>query len=173
MELREFSRKVCLLGDSAVGKTSLIRRWVYDIFDDLYIVTFGTKVTTKKIEFKKLGERVEVTLTIWDIVGQKEYKRLQAAHYQGANGALLVCDVTRPETLDSLTYWITELQKVVGTVPLIFLANKIDLKDRIRVSPEDLKSFAEKYNSGYMFTSAKSGENVEMAFNHLAELMVK
>lgn len=173
MEVKEFSRKICLLGDSAVGKTSLIRRFVYDIFDDLYIVTFGTKVTTKKLEFKKVGERVEVTLTIWDIVGQKEYKRLQAAHYQGANGALLVCDVTRPETLDSLTYWITELQKVVGTVPMIFLANKIDLKDRVRISTDDLRDFAEKYKSGYMFTSAKTGENVEMGFKHIGEMMVK
>ena len=85
---REIIKKICLLGDAAVGKTSLIKRYVYSMFDDKYITTIGTKVTKKSITYTKqaAGQATEIRLTllIWDILGQKQYSRLHPVYYQGA-----------------------------------------------------------------------------------------
>lgn len=175
--------KVCLLGDAAVGKTSLIRRYVLDKFDDKYISTMGTKVTLKelKLEYPEKNIIVELTLLIWDIVGQKKkfpsaivsYERYmpQKKYFKGANGAFLVCDVTRNDTFDSLKEWINAMTKEVGSVPMIFLTNKIDLRKDKSLSLKDMEVLAKDYNSLVIPTSAKTGENVEKAFYELGNLM--
>jgi small GTP-binding protein len=90
--------KLCLLGDGAVGKTSLVRRFVFDVFDDKYLMSFGTKVVKKEI---KVGD-TELDMMIWDILGQRTKDVLHAAYYRGATGALAVCDFTRPDTMKNL-----------------------------------------------------------------------
>ncbi len=173
-ETRYFRKKVCLLGDAAVGKTSLIKRYVEDRFDDKYVVTLGTKVTMKEIDIQNpyKDEPLNITMMIWDILGQREYKRLQTSFYRGANGAMVVADVTRKETLDSVHGWILSLFNTVGKVPIIILLNKSDLTDQMAVKPEDMAEFEEKYKTSYLFTSAKTGDNVDLAFKKLSQKLV-
>lgn len=113
--------KIVLLGDGAVGKTSLVRRYVEQRFDDSYIATIGVNV--KKKELDDLGIR----LVIWDIYGQKFGTELQDANYYGADGAIVVFDLTRKVTLKHVNEWLRDLYKVVGKIPVVFAGNKKDL----------------------------------------------
>jgi small GTP-binding protein len=171
--VKEYMKKVILLGDGAVGKTSLIRRFVEDEFDDDYIFTIGTKVTKKEVTVSKDGEDVLVTMMIWDILGQTDFHRTQAEAFSGAAGALLVCDLTRKETLDSLgKYWIPEFEKEAGAVPRIFLGNKADLGEKM--SEGEFTETAKGLSAGALTleTSAKTGQNVAEAFEALAKQLV-
>jgi small GTP-binding protein len=173
-EMRYFRKKICLLGDAAVGKTSLIRRYVEDKFDDKYVVTLGTKVTMKELTFQDpvINEPTNITLMIWDILGQREYKRLQTSFYRGANAALIVVDITRRETLEHLDDWILSLFNSIGKVPILILLNKSDLEEQAAIKADDMVEIVEKYNSSYLSVSAKTGENVDMAFLKLSEILM-
>jgi Ras-related protein Rab-21 len=172
MELRQVKRKVLLLGDGAVGKTSLIRKFVTDKFDDKYITTIGTKVTKKDMRFKRPERETLLTLLIWDVLGQKGYKAVQATSYKGGEGVLMICDLTRKDTLESLKeYWIPELRKVTGDVPMVFVGNKSDLVGERDITEEDLAAAAAEYGSPHYLSSAKTGENVETMFTSLGELV--
>jgi len=166
-------KKVCLLGDSSVGKTSLVRKYVFDTFDDAYIATIGTKTVKKELSVEYFGKELNLTLMIWDILGQKEYRRVQSMSFQGTSGALVVCDITRPESLQSLhDYWVPELRKIAGNIPIVFLANKCDLIGKEGFDESDLNKLADEYGGYYMLTSAKTGENVENAFITLGKSLV-
>jgi small GTP-binding protein len=172
MEEKRMKVKICLVGEAAVGKTSLIRRFVLDDFDDKYIQTLGTKVSKREIRMRHPGDEGElrIDMTIWDIMGQKGFRELlKEAYFYGAKGIIAVCDVTRRATLDDLDDWIEGVYSVTGRIPIQFLANKIDLKDEAAFGEEELKQSARAYDSPYEFTSAKTGENVEAAFQSLAE----
>ncbi len=163
-------KKICLLGDNSVGKTSLIKKYVFDTFDDRYIATIGTKTVKKEMNIDYFGKPLNLTLMIWDIIGQKEYRNLQNMSFEGTSGALVVCDLTRPETLTSLKeYWVGALRKIAGNVPIIFLANKCDLVDEAKITREDLMALAKDYDANFFVTSAKTGENVEAAFKMLGK----
>ena len=161
--------KVLLLGDGAVGKTSLIRRYVVDQFGDDYITTIGTKVTKKEIDIVEGGVTHHVAMTIWDVLGQKGYDGVQTTAFQGARGVLFVYDVTRLETQESLsTYWIPRVRELIGNVPAIVAGNKVDLAPDRRQAMDDLESFAGKFAIPHFLTSAKTGERVEESFEKLA-----
>ncbi|MCK4821773.1 GTP-binding protein, partial [bacterium] len=164
--------KVCLLGDTAVGKTSLIRRYVLDQFKDKYISTVGTKVTKKKLEFKypDLKMDIEVTLLIWDIMGQArenlkatltQYERYkpQNDYYRNAKAAIIVCDITRKETFFHLNDWVSSLYNVSGEVPILFACNKHDQIDQADFDHNKMQEIASKYDAKSFFTSAKTDEN--------------
>ncbi len=169
----EMRMKICLLGDSAVGKTSLIRRFVVNKFDDKYLTTVGTKVSKKNVHIERSEKDIVlITLLIWDVLGQKEFRRLHSVFYQGAKGALIVADVTRKDTLESLPGWVESIYKINGEIPIVFLANKVDLEDKIAFSEKELKAVCAQFDAPYYFTSAKTGERVEDAFHKIAELMV-
>jgi small GTP-binding protein len=171
--LREVQKKIILLGDGAVGKTSLIRRFVVDAFDDKYIITIGTKVTAKAIQVDLKEESFHLSLQIWDILGQKGYTKLHLSSFRGTDGVFMVTDITRKKTLFSLgTYWIPKVQKLIGNVPFSILANKSDLMENAEFSLDELKRFALKYNVPYYITSAKSGDNVNKAFYALGKQML-
>lgn len=164
-ELRKI--KICLVGDIGVGKTSLIRRYVLDLFDDKYIATIGTKVTKKNVVTTNpvTNEEEEITLLIWDIMGQPSFREiLREAYFYGAQGALCVCDITNRDTFAELRYWIKALTATAGPVPMVMLGNKKDISTNTPVSIEDLEVFAKKFDSDALLTSAKTGENVEEAF---------
>lgn len=117
-----YAFKVVLIGEGAVGKTSLVRRYVDQSFDDNYITTLGVNVK------KKIIPEYKTILSIWDIFGQKSLSpQLHSKYYRGAKGALLVFDITRKSTFDDLDGWITDLYKVTGPIPIYVLANKVDL----------------------------------------------
>lgn len=169
--------KICFLGDSSVGKTSLIRKYVYDVFDDSYLMTMGTKVTKKNIIVDMPGhnKKFNVTFMIWDIIGDIHFRGLLHHSYlHGAAGALLVCDITRPETLESLNTWVESLQiEGDGNIPMVFMGNKCDLRGGQKLNGEEIQSLADVYSSLWLLTSAKTGQNVEEAFKILGKKMVE
>lgn len=173
VEVIEEKRKICLIGDWGVGKTSLIRKFVLDQFDDSYLATFGTKATKKRMKFKKDNNTIyDLILMIWDVMGQQEFKNIRTHAYQGTHGALIVCDITRKETLYNLGLWQTELFSIAPEIPLIILANKIDLRDKAEVTPEELKKVATQLKAPFFVTSAKTGRNVQNAFLKLGNRLV-
>lgn len=177
MTMRTVKKKITLLGDVQVGKTSLIHRYVYDVFDERYLSTFGAKITKKSLFFLKeeypaLPDDTRLILLIWDIAGQKAFKDIHQAYYRGAEGTLLVCDVTRRETLDNIKEWITELYEVAGKVPAILLINKCDLKDQYSFGEDEIKKSLSDIEIPYCVTSAKTGHNVEKTFKTIAELIL-
>lgn len=168
--MKEMIRKICMLGDPAVGKTSLVRRYVLDVFDDKYIPSIGMKVTKKRVHLK--AESLDVTLMIWDILGSKT-SRFDSVYYKGVKGAILVSDVTREKTIDSIPKWIEGLFEITGEVPVFFLANKTDLEEASKSILGKIDKYCSEYNAKTFNTSAKTGENVEKAFFNLAQSMVK
>lgn len=123
--------KIVMLGDGAVGKTSLVRRFVEKMFDDQYITTIGTNVKKKKLD------ELDVKLMIWDLYGQKLNTKLQSSNIIGADGALIVYDLTRMQTFKSLDDWIQELFKVTGEIPFVVMGNKYDLLEEFLQSDEE------------------------------------
>ena len=114
--------KICMLGDAAVGKTSLIRRYVLDEFSDRYLSTIGAKVMKKDVTVGHKGSDYKVSMMIWDLMGQQEFEFLQSTYYKGAQGGVLVADITRRETLDNIKKWHTGFSRVSPDIPLILVA---------------------------------------------------
>lgn len=175
--VRNLKCKVCLIGEAAVGKTSLIRRYVLDDFDDKYITTLGAKVSKKDMsfEFSDKNIRVDMNMTIWDIMGEKGFRDLlQDAYFQGAKGVLAVCDITRVSTVKELDDWVRSVYDVAGEIPVIYAVNKVDLRDEVMVlfSDNDMKQWTRAFGASYLYTSAKTGENVERAFRALGEQII-
>jgi len=172
--LKHLKAKICLVGEVAVGKSSLIRRFVLDSFEDRYIATVGTKVTKKTIEVAWRGQPAQLDLIIWDIMGERGFRTLlKEAYFHGAQAVLAACDVTRRDTFYDLNNWINLSRQELGDVPIVFLANKVDLADRIVVSREDFARLGDQQLAPYFFTSAKNGENVEEAFRAVATAVVE
>ena len=167
--------KICLIGDGAVGKTSLISRYIYNQFDDKYLLTLGTKTSLKKLPMRLAEGKgaIELQMNIWDIMGQKEFERLHKTFFRGAQGAIIVTDITRKETLLSVEDWVLRLVSVVGDIPMVFVANKTDLMDQSQFKPEELQVWATRYNSRVYQCSAKTGQNIEDFFFDLGKVIVE
>lgn len=156
-------KKICLLGDFAVGKTSLVRRFVEDIFEDTYLSTIGAKVSRKVLTV----DDTSLTLLIWDLAGGEKFTRVMDTYYRGAAGAILVCDLTRAETLPSLNNYARNLWQISPRVPLVIAGNKADLEEQRDVAVTELASRAAQINAFWLTTSAKTGENVDALFHAL------
>jgi small GTP-binding protein len=162
--------KVCLVGDVAVGKTSLIRRFVQEEFDDRYIATVGTKVTKKTVEMSWRGSPATLDMMVWDIMGEKGFRALlRDAYFEGSHGVIAVCDLTRKDTFYDLNNWVQMIRKQVGNVPVVFLGNKMDLKERRVVSEEELARMGTIHSATTFLASAKTGAGVNEAFKALAD----
>ena len=163
--------KVGLVGDPMVGKTSLIRRFVLDQFDDRYVKTIGAKVSKKEMLIPLPGrKRMRVIMMVWDIIGKRNIADLyMESHFKGMQGILAVCDVTRNETLNSIEDWKSSVFHVTGEVPIYVLANKMDMEDQFDIERKDIASYSRSVGSPFAFTSAKTGMNVEKAFGELAQ----
>ena len=160
------AHKVCLLGSFAVGKTSLVRRFVETLFSDTYQTTVGVKVDKKVIEVQ--GQ--PVTLVLWDIQGVEEGEPLRRSYLRGAHGYLVVCDGTRGETLAQCLEIADKAKASIGDVPSLLLVNKADLQDQWEIPLEVLDGLRGK-GWRILETSAKDGRNVEEAFQLLASSM--
>ena len=166
---KHIKAKVCLVGEVAVGKTSLVKRFVLDTFDDRYVATVGTKVTKKTVPVTWRGAPAKMDLMIWDIMGEKGFRALlKEAYFEGCEGLLAVCDMTRKDTLYDLSNWIALTKKQVGNVPIVFIGNKVDLRDRIAVASTDLERLGSIHCAPTLLVSARTGENVEVSFQAVA-----
>jgi small GTP-binding protein len=159
-------KKVCLLGDFGVGKTSLIRRFVEDRFDDKYLSTIGVKISRKTI-VRSYGS---MSLLIWDLAGSNGFDSISNSSYlQGAAAAMIVCDATRRETLATFEEYARQLRLMNPNIRLLFVCNKIDLTDERVITDAELSAVAVTFGDGMCFLcSAKTGEQVEEAFLSLA-----
>jgi small GTP-binding protein len=173
IQSKRYIKKVALVGDAAVGKTSLIRRFVVDVFDDKYVATIGTKVSKRDFEYKLPDKTIYLTLMMWDILGQKDYKKMRAQGLSGSHGMIIVGDLSRPETVKSVEeFWLPEIWESVGRVPTVFVGNKCDLVAPDAPTVTSLRTIAAKNEMPFLLCSAKTGEQVEYAFKKIGELML-
>lgn len=168
--------KVCVVGEPAVGKTSLLRRYVLDQFDDRYAPTLQARFSKKDVTLRlpEEGLDVAIEMILWDIMGEKDSRQLlQEAYFLGAQGILAVCDLTRRGTLEELREWATLITRSIGHVPWAVAGNKADLTGHYAFGEERLRLVAEALEAPYVFTSAKTGEGVDAAFARLAQGLVQ
>jgi small GTP-binding protein len=156
-------RKICMLGSFAVGKTSLVARFVQSIFSDKYLTTVGVKIDRKEV---MVGER-QLNLVLWDINGQDAFQTVQKSYLRGSAGYLLVVDGTRPATLDVAVDLQKKAESIVGKVPFMLVLNKADLASEWQIDQARLVRLA---NDGWKMirASAKTGAGVEETFLTLA-----
>lgn len=155
--------KICLLGEFSVGKTSLIRRFVEGIFDERYLSTLGVQISRHTMQVMQ----IEMNLLIWDTTGGERFDQIVQNYYRGAAGALLVCDVTRPETLTTLNEYATAFHHASPSTPLVIAANKVDLTTQRRIADEEIAAVAAELSADWLCTSARTGEGVQEAFHML------
>jgi small GTP-binding protein len=172
---RKLQKKICLLGDFAVGKTSLVRRFVEGRFDEKYLSTIGVKVDRKVLHLPSPHleeEKVELTFMLWDLAGGPEFSPVVPSYYRGSAGAILTCDLTRPETLAGLERYVQGFLDANPSARLIMAANKADLVEERGLSDESLNDFATANRFPLFVTSAKTGELVEEMFRQLGTLIL-
>ena len=162
------SKKVCLLGASAVGKTSLVRRYVHTLFDEKYHTTIGVKIDQKDVS----TEQGETRLMLWDIEGQDEFQSVRTSFLRGTHGALFVVDSTRRVTLDTARALRKQMEDNVGSVPHLLVLNKSDLEEQCDIKSDALTGLRED-GWNLVETSAKTGTGVEDAFTWLAQRMME
>ena len=173
LQSRNMISKICLVGDPEVGKTSLMRRFVLNQFDADYIMTMGAKVMKKVVTLEKDGQPCDVTMLVWDVMGQKHFRIIESVAFENVVGGLVICDLTRRSTFENLEYWIEAVHKISPGIPMILLANKSDLLEDRQVSDDELKQLADKFAIAWFLTSAKTGDNVENAYITLAEYCLR
>ncbi|MFX0018098.1 MAG: Rab family GTPase [Promethearchaeota archaeon] len=167
-EEREYVFKITILGDAAVGKTSLINQFVEGAFQEDYKPTLGANIVRKDVTLEEVN--AQVRLIMWDLAGQEKYNVIRSMYFQGCVGALVVYDVTRSQTFENIELkWLKDFKKYVKREgAYILIGNKIDLSDDRTVPEEKGKELAEKIQaSDFIETSAKFGDNVEKAFKNL------
>ncbi|MBD0326652.1 MAG: GTP-binding protein [Pyrinomonadaceae bacterium] len=160
-------KKICMLGTFAVGKTSLVRRFVESIYSDKYHTTVGVKIDKKQVAV----EGRELMLLLWDIEGAESAHELRKSYLRGAAGYLLVADGTRQETLYRALEIQARAQETIGPVPFLLLINKADLIEQWSIEEREMLALKEK-NWHVIQTSAKTGAGVEEAFLALAQKMM-
>ena len=163
MEKSSYKFKVCLFGPGAVGKTSLLIRYIKDYFNSDLRQTIGSSFLIKDV----VVDEIDVRLLLWDIGGQEKFSRLRTIYFKGSNAAFGVFDVTNPQSLLKLPGWVSSIKKTVKkSIPMVIVGNKIDLERQ--VEKQEAEDLAKRLNCDYLETSAKTGENVELAFEIIA-----
>jgi small GTP-binding protein len=160
-------KKICMLGGFAVGKTSLVARYVTSIFSEKYLTTVGVKIDKKQVSV----DGKDVTLMLWDIYGQDDFQNIQASQLRGMSGYLLVVDGTRRATLETARQVQAKATAAVGDVPFILLLNKSDLAAQWELDEQTFFKLAEQ-GWHVIRTSAKTGDGVEEAFLSLTRAML-
>ncbi|MFN8472653.1 MAG: Rab family GTPase [Anaerolineae bacterium] len=171
--LRTLSTKVCLLGSFAVGKTSLVRRFVFDRFDEQYTHTVGVQVNRKTLIVPQNEEFVELTMLLWDMAGNGELPFDHIGYLGGASAAILVCDCTRPYTLDMVEKQAEELLSINAGARLVLAVTKRDLINQRELKLTRVETAADRLNAPFFFVSSKTGIDVDALFRRLGRLIVE
>ncbi len=157
-----------MLGSFAVGKTSLVARFVHSIYREQYLTTVGVKIDKKVV---RVGD-TDVSLIVWDLHGEDEFQKIRSAYLRGSSGFLSVADGTRSATLDKVVELHRSATEAVGDVPFVVLVNKADLEAEWDVEAEALEAAAAR-GWTVLRTSAKTGQGVEEAFQRIAAAMTE
>lgn len=160
-------KKICMLGAFAVGKTSLVARFVKSIFSDRYHTTLGVKVDKKSVKV----EGQELSLILWDLAGEDDFSQIRKSYLRGSSGYILVADGTRSDTLDMAAVLQKRIEETIGEVPFIFVINKTDLTAKWDIENSAIEELSGK-GWTVIKTSAKTGRGVEEAFLTLAGRMI-
>jgi len=169
------SKKVCLLGDAEVGKSSLVRRFIYDLFEDRHLSNNGTsevKVSVKVVAVPRDDAMIELTIAFWDLADSVSFERVRTSYLRGTAGAVAVGDITRPATLDDLCRYSRDLRASNPEAHLVLAFNKTDLTHQRAVTDTQIETVAQDINAPYYLTSGRTGENVDLLFRHLGRLLV-
>lgn len=161
--------KIMLIGDSGVGKSSIMIKYADNLFYSNYISTIGIdfKITNEIINDKK------AKLQIWDTAGQERFRSIVASYYRGANGIIIVYDITNRQSFYNIYHWINELmEKTNRNINILLVGNKCDMNDDRKVSYDEAKQFADNNDLLFIETSAKTSENIKFAFTKLTENMI-
>jgi Ras-related protein Rab-11A len=162
--------KILTAGEGGVGKTTLLHRYIEGEFDANTKMTIGVEFFLKELEIDSKA----IVLQIWDFGGQERFRSLLQSYANGAKGALLMFDLTRPLTLDRIGEWIKICRSGDPELPIIFLGSKFDLKNQISVEDDYIQEFVDKYDLiTYIKTSSKTGRNVEKSFKILSKTILK
>ena len=170
MSEKKIKRKVIritMLGDSAVGKTSLISKFLNQNFDENYLTTIGKDKLEKKVVMK---DGNEIKLIIWDTAGQERFHSIATSTIKGSHGIILTFDLTKRSSFNSLESWLNDIKENSNEVPVVIFGNKCDLFENYEVENEEAKKFAKEHNLQYFETSAKQNVNVQEGFNSIAEI---
>ncbi|MFW9795333.1 MAG: Rab family GTPase [Candidatus Thorarchaeota archaeon] len=172
-EFEGYKFRIVLLGEAAVGKTSLLRRYTENTFDEEYKQTIGTTFATKDVDVTDSESEVrKVRLNVWDMGGQSTYRELRRQFMKGASAAIIVYDVTRPETFMAMNNWFESFKEVCPESPVLISANKIDLTDKRMVPNEPGVMLKDWFQAEYFETSAKTGDEVNNIFSRTAEVVL-
>jgi len=162
--------KLVLIGDSGVGKSCLLLRFADDNFTDSYISTIGVDFRFRTVTIDKKT----VKLQIWDTAGQERFRTITSAYYRGADGIIMVYDVTSPESFDHVEEWLSEVDRYANeNTAKLLVGNKADLIEEKQVSEETAQRFADKLGISFLETSAKTATNVDAAFLTMAKELIK
>ncbi|MFX1449208.1 MAG: Rab family GTPase [Promethearchaeota archaeon] len=168
---KSYRFKIIVCGDPGVGKTSTVLRFTDRAFKRTYIPTIGVNISEKKID---LSKNIGVVYILWDIAGQSKFSRMRKHFYQGADGLLLIFDLTRLKTLNSIPDWYKDIKNYLKKdIQGFIVGNKNDLVDNRQIKEKSALKIAKELNLGYIETSALTGENIDDAFFKLAELLRK
>ena len=160
--------KLLLLGDSLVGKTSILVKYINDKFDSSSISTIGVDYMDKIIDYKN----IKIKLQIWDTSGQEKFRSITKNFYRNTDGLFVVFDLTKKESYDHVKIWINDAKSHNESIKPILLGNKSDLSDERKVGNETATNFANKNNLKYLETSAKNGNNINEAFDAIVDLLL-
>ena len=162
--------KLILIGNSGVGKSSIIQRYMKNTFEESYKCTIGVDFLMKTLNLN--GKTVK--LQLWDTAGQEKYKSMVASYYRGANVALVIFDITNHASFDSLPVWIENYYKNGPEEKnIILIGNKKDMEESRQVTRQEAEIFSETNNMMYFETSAKEGDNIEYIFTYAAEKLLE
>jgi len=162
--------KVIVIGDPAVGKTSLLTKFAKNQFEEKYLPTVGVNIVKEPIELKDIN--ATINLMFWDVAGQPQFYMLHRPYFNGADGMILVFDITRSSTFSNINNWYSSAVKYgLSGIPRILIGNKIDLKDERKIILPMAEHLSEKLNAPYFETSALTGETVKEVFQKIGELV--
>ena len=166
-------KKICMLGSFGVGKTSLVRSFVYNIFEEKYLSTIGVHISHKAITIPSSTAAFTLNLVLWDLAHIEKINEMTKNYFRGASGAIIVFDVTRHQDIKESEFYLKPFQELNPNARFVFVGNKIDLMSKDQIEMEQLLQFSNAHRAPLILTSARTGENVELLFNRLGALLIE